>query len=420
MTAWLSAAPDPGGTVSVADSGLHRFAAVVMGDEDLAARLAAIEDGAAFIAAAVRSAQEHGIALPDANLLDAAQRDPLGLARLSAPPLAGPALPPRDWLPVAVTADAGAMAVDWARFGPEPLRAAFYEDAVRRALRLPFNRAFRYRTGLRDLVARAETMASLAPCGFIFHMSRCGSTLAAQLLAALDDSIVIAEAAPLDAVVQLTRGLSGDDAVRALRAMVAALGRKRGGREQRYFVKLDCWHTLALPLFRRAFPDVPWVFLYRDPVEVLVSQMRERGMHTVPQFFPPGFFGIQLADGRLDEDYCARVLGAICRAVLDHRHLGGGLMLDYRQLPDAVWAAVLPHFGVSCTGEEQDAMRRVTKHNAKSPGMPFTGDAEVKQRAATAAVRDAAARHLGESYDRLDALSAKLPAAFLPGEERLS
>ena len=250
----------------------------------------------AFIAQARHSAQAHNIALPEASITNARISDPLGLARLSDAPLAGSALPPRDWLPIAVVQRCGALHVDWAWFGAEQLRAPFYEDAIRRALSLPFNRAFRYRTGLHDLIAQAATAESLAPSGFIFHMSRCGSTLAAQMLAALSDSIVISEAAPIDAVVQLGRGLSDDDAVRALRAMIAVFGRKRGDQRgdhsRRYVIKLDCWHTLALPLFRRAFPDVPWVFLYRDPVEVLVSQMRQRGMQMVPQFLPPSFYGI--------------------------------------------------------------------------------------------------------------------------------
>ena len=383
------------------------FAALVMADADLAARLAAIEDGAGFIAEVNRSAKTRGIVLPEASHNAAAQPDVLGLARWSPPALAGSALPPRDWLPIAVKADFGAISIDWAWFGAEPLRAPFYEHDIRRALRRPFNRAFRYRTALPDLLAQAGTLEALPPDGFIFHMSRCGSTLAAQMLAALDDSIVVSEAAPIDAVVQLGGGLPEDDAARALRAIVAAFGRKRGGREKRYFVKLDCWHTLALPLFRRAFPAVPWVFLYRDPAEVLVSQMRERGSQTVPQFFPPGFFGIAAAETIADEDYCARVLAAICRAVLDHRHLGGGLILNYRQLPDAVWTTMLPHFGMSCSGEEQDTMRRAAAYNAKSPGMPFTGDSEGKQRAITAKVRDAAARHLGEIYERLESLCAR-------------
>ena len=390
---------------------MKTLAALIMADEALAASLAAIEDDTAFVAQAGRSARAHDVVLPETALFDAARPNWLGLARWSdAPPLAGSALPPRDWLPIAVTADSGAAAVDWARFGPEPLRGPFYESDIRRALRLPFNRAFRYRTGLHDLVAQAETMDSLAPSGFIFHMSRCGSTLAAQMLAALFDSIVISEAAPLDAVVQLARGLPAEDAARALRAMIAAFGRKRSGRERHYVVKLDCWHTLALPLFRRAFPDVPWMFLYRDPVEVLVSQMRERGMQMVPQFLPPGFYGID-AEGAPDEDYCARVLAAICRAVIDHG-TDGGLILNYRELPGAVGAAILPHFGISCGEEEWQSMRQAAQQDAKSPSLPFAGDAAAKQRAATQTIRRAAARHLGGIYRRLEALNLTAIAGF--------
>jgi hypothetical protein len=397
-----------------------------MADADFAARLAAIEDDASFVEQATRYAQAHNITLSAAGLLNATHPDPLGLARWSDSGLAGSALPPRAWLPIAVAPWRGAVHVDWAWFGAGPLRAPFYENAIRRALSLPFNRAFRYRTGLDDLIAQAEMAESVAPSGFIFHMSRCGSTLVAQMLAALPGSVVISEAAPIDAVVQLGRGLSDDDAARAVRAMIAVFGRTRGGQpsdhSRRYVVKLDCWHTLALPLFRRAFPDVPWVFLYRDPVEVLVSQMRQRGMQMVPQFLPPSFYGIT-DENILDEDYCARVLAAVCRAVIEHQgragdDLGRGLILNYRQLPDAVWTAILPHFGISCSDEERDNMRRAARQDAKAPTMPFAADADTKQREATATVRRAADRHLGEIYNRLENLRLENLSVKLPPREK--
>jgi hypothetical protein len=161
-------------------------------------------------------------------------------------------------------------------------------------------------------------------------------------------------------------------------------------------------------LFRRAFPDVPWVFLYRDPAEVLVSQMRQRGMQMVPQFLPPGFYGIDWAERINDEDYCARVLGVICRAAIDHHGSGGGLVLNYRQLPQGIWTTVLRHFGILCSEEERLGMQRAAQRDAKSPTVPFVGDTEAKQRAANANVRRAAERHVGAIYHRLEALSANL------------
>jgi hypothetical protein len=377
------------------------FVTAIMRDEDLAGFLSGIVKDDSFLAEAMAYGRARNVTLPPDIVSSMRSPDVLGLARFSPPLCGGSALPPRHWLPVAIAAAPEGTAVDWARLGPQPLRASFYEDEIRRALALPFNRAFRYRTGLRDLIAQSEALDSLEPDGFIFHMSRCGSTLVSRMLAELDDSIVISEAPPIDIVLQLTRQLPEEDAARALRAIVLAFGRRRDGAERRYVVKLDCWHTLALPAFRCAFPDAPWLFLYRDPVEVLVSQMRQRGAQTMPQYLPPSFYGIGAAEGTTEEDYCARVLAAVCGPALDHRG-SGGLVLNYQHLPDAVFTTVLPHFGLSCSDAERDRMRETALPDAKAPSVPFGGDAEEKQRAATDAVRDAAARHLGEIYARLE------------------
>jgi hypothetical protein len=377
---------------------MERFVDLVMSDEKLASRLAGIADDHAFAAEITAC----GIATPGELMSARGRPDGLGSAPWSPPVFVGSDLPPRHWLPVTVAATPEGIVVDWAWLGPEPLRAASYEDEIRRALALPFNRVFRYRTDLGDLIRQCPEPDGLEPDGFIFHMSRCGSTLVAQMLAALPDCIVVSEAPPVDAVLQLHRARDPGLAARALRAMMAALGRKRSGRELHYFVKLDAWHTLSLPLFRRAFPNVPWAFLYRDPVEVMVSQMRRRGIHMVPEYFPPDFYGIGDADCRPDEDYYARVLAAICQAAIGHHGLGGGLLLDYRDLPETVFTALAPHFGLSCDETERETMRGLARLDAKSPTMPFTADAAAKRRAATEKVRRAAERHLAPIYRRLE------------------
>ena len=40
----------------------------------------------------------------------------------------------------------------------------------------------------------------MRPSGFIFHMSRCGSTVISQMLAALAEHVVVSEAGPIDAL----------------------------------------------------------------------------------------------------------------------------------------------------------------------------------------------------------------------------
>lgn len=44
-------------------------------------------------------------------------------------------------------------------------------------------------------------------------------------------------------------------------------------------------------------------------------------MQMVPQYFPPRFFGFLEEEATLDEDYCTRVLAAICQTVV-HRAAG--------------------------------------------------------------------------------------------------
>ena len=337
------------------------------------------------------------------------QTDPLGLSRLQPPVWGPPASPPIGWLPGQVSRVGGAPVVDWVRFGDRRLDDGFYETSVRWALNQPFNSLFRFQTPLAMLSDWAARLPTIQPSGFIFHMSRCGSTLAAQMLAASPANIVVSEAAPIDGVAQLARhdpAYAGEAGETLLRDMVGVFGQIREPHARRLFIKLDCWHALMLPLFRRAFPDTPWVFLYREPLEVMVSQMRQRGSQMVPQFVPPSFYGIDLSTGVPDEDYCAQVLAAICEAALDGAGLGGGLMVNYHELPQALVTKILPHFGVTPAPGELDLMTAAAQFDAKSPGSEFRPDSAQKRAEAKPAIAEICARRLDHSYRRLEALRA--------------
>lgn len=368
-------------------------------------RLAAIDDLDAFVIAAKDAAAAMRIPI-DGDTIHAALRfDPIGLDRFDDFPIDTIGFPEVGWLPISVEPARGGLAVDWAHFGDRGLTAPFFEQSIYVARRRPINRLLRYRTALAALAAQLPDDRSIAPDGFIFHMSRCGSTLVAQMLAATAEHIVISEAPPLDAAVRQAQagcGMSMDERVRLLRAMVAALGRT-GEKAARYFVKLDSWHTLALPLFRRAFPETPWVFLYRDPVEVMVSQRRVQGLQMLPGMLDDV---LDLGDHppMESDSYTARVLARVVGAVSEHHGLGGGLLVNYRDLPGAVESAILPHFGVAPDAEMRAAMADTATRDVKKPGLPFIPDTAHKQREAMDSLRTAAADHVGAVYHRLERL----------------
>ncbi len=368
----------------------------ILADPDLQNRLAAIEDEREFAAAMGRVAADLGLDTGPEDLRPEPRR-----AGVDDHPPNMRIWPGRGWLPEAVVATTAGPAVDWVHFGGARLTEPFFADSLRRARRRPFNRLVRYRTPLSLLAADAPQLR--APTGLVFHMSRCGSTLVAQMLAADPASVVVSEAPPLDAVVRFIRSRPAmllANRLAVLRAMVGALGRQRtdGGH---YVVKLDSWHALSLPLFRLAFPDTPWFFLYRDPVEVIVSHLRQRGSQMVPGM-GGGREEVVGALGMPAERYIAQTLAEICRAAAAH-HDSDGLLVRYDSLPGAVTRQIVPHFGIAANDSVLAAMAHVAERDSKTPMLAFALDSETKRLNASAAVRTAAV-HLDATMRQLDAL----------------
>ncbi|MFL6211264.1 MAG: sulfotransferase family protein [Pyrinomonadaceae bacterium] len=320
----------------------------------------------------------------------------------------------QGWMPIRLHWQAAQPVLDWCFVGDERFTEPFFDQTVQRLLRHPFNQLFRQQTPLETLAKLHERAPGLAPTGFIFHMSRCGSTLISQMLAALPQNIVISEAAPVDAVLRAhlhAPCVTDDERVRWLQWIVSALGRRRAEQAAHYFIKFDAWHTIDLPLIARAFPGVPWVFVGREPTEVIVSHLKRRGAHTLPWVVEPQLFGLDMETAvRVSPvEYCARVLAAICRAALAHYHsAGAGLILDYRQLPGAIESHLLDFFRVSYTEEERRAMRDTARFDAKNPALPFADDGAAKRRAVTADIQQAAAHWLDQLYAQLADLAQKI------------
>ncbi len=389
-------------------SQLDRFCALVLADMSLQQRLRQPDAIDPFIALVLDTAREYGFEFSAETVRGAMHGRLPGEQFLIGTGIVETTPPPKGWLPTATSWQQSELYLHWSYFGDARLREPFFEGDVQRCMFKPFNRLFRHTTPIAKLAGWLEAHPPLPPRGFIFHMSRCGSTLVSQMLAALARNVVISEASPIDDVVrarQMRPDLGPEQHALWLRSMIGALGQMRSGDESNYFIKLDCWHTLALPLFRRAFPDVPWVFLYRDPVEVMVSQRRMPGMQMIPGMLDAGVLGVEPSDRPpTPEQHCARVLTRICEPVLQDYSKDEGLLVNYRQLPEAVWTTILPHFGIECSEADCAAMVAAAQFDAKMPSAPFTPDIDSKQQDATETLRAAANERLGDIYRQFEAL----------------
>jgi len=314
------------------------------------------------------------------------------------------------WVPIRIYWQDSRAMVDWCYLGAQRFHEPFFDETIETCLRHPFNLLFRHQTPIDVLSELQDAQPGLPPSGFIFHMSRCGSTLIAQMLAALPQNVVISEADPIDAVLRANRHdprISDGQRVAWLRGLISALGRQRNLEEQDLFIKFDSWSVLDLPLVQRAFPATPWLFVYRDPVEVLVSHMRQRGRQMLPGMLEPAPLGLEPAEiePALLDEYCAKVLARLCQAAAQHHRPDTGRAINYRELPEAVWSLVAEFFGVCYTAEDVDRMCDVTRFHAKQPRAIFTDDSAAKRQLATDDIRALAERFVRPWYDRLEGLS---------------
>ncbi len=395
-------------TASNSESLAH-FRHLVLEDADLQKRLSQTADAEAFYLRAAQLGREHGCPVTPAELREAVQS-----SRRISPPLETNVRPGdlAGWVPASICAEKNLDSLLWHYLGTQSFTDPFYEQTVAKSLYHPFGKLFRRRTPIEVLEKFKEPSPGRRPDGFIFHMSRCGSTLISQMLAALPQNLVISEAPPIDSILRLNLknpAVTDEKRISLLQGMVGTLGRPRSGLEKHFFIKFDAWSIMDLPLILTAFPGVPWVFVYRNPVEVIVSHMRRKGSQMVPGMIEPELFVLEksLIPEMPAEEYCARVLAGICRKALEHCDNRHSLLVNYSQLPDAVYTSILDFFGVSSTPDDRKRMIETAEFDAKAPSFYFTSDSESKQREASDRVLKAAQEYVSRLYEQLERTRCK-------------
>lgn len=307
--------------------------------------------------------------------------------------------------PVAVTLGPS-PSIDWGDLAGVRFSEPFFDRTIERwAGSNPPPRMAR--TGI-EALATLDEAPSLDPAVLIFHLSRCGSTLMSRLLATQPETLVISEPGPLNTLLSAPApGLDLEPQAHLLRLLVRALGRRRLGDERRYVLKLSSWNVTRLALFRRAFPAAKLVWLQRAPIEVMGSILADppawMQLRRAPSL-AEAMLGIpaESVPGLDDEEFCARALAAMLTAAAGAAD-AGALLVDYRELPDAVWQRVTPLAGWTPAEDEVRHMREEARFYSKdATRRPFTGDPAVK-RAVSDRARALAATLVDPLYQALDA-----------------
>lgn len=289
--------------------------------------------------------------------------------------------PLQDWIPDKLRLTDTDIGCRWLYVGDQQFDAPFFDETRQQCLHYPQNSAlYQSLSTLDGLIELAQTVPAVVPTAFIFHVSRCGSTLLSQLLSGNSQHIVLSEVPLLDELLRLHErrpNLPANQQEQAICAALRLLGQQRTGQETRLFVKLDSWHIHEHARLRRLFPTVPMVLLYRSPNAVVASHRKQRGMHAVPGLLPPCLFGLDPATvNYADFDaYTAQVLTYYFGQFLTISEMDSrAFLLAYQPDGLAMIALMAQYLNLQFSDSDWRQIRERSGYHAKYPGQVFRED----------------------------------------------
>lgn len=321
----------------------------------------------------------------------------------------------RGLLPLELHCDA--REISWFDFGDMHLRETFLEISAEERLSQHAD-PLTVVTDLDVLETPDLYDDALSPSGFIFHVGRCGSTLLAKVLSSLDRHIVIKEAEP----VQQLLGVEYEEVFRDKRtlyfpSLINIYGHRRLPVHERFFVKFSSNHVKRLDMIRRLYPGVPWLFLYRNPYEIIPTFLEGpawfiRNKNTAEGAFDAAL-PIESVEQMSDLAFSVQVESSTLRIAMENA-CDHCLYVDYTQFRPENLPRILRFLGLDVTGEEYDGMVEQFGYYSKSDGesVPFAPDSAVKQAKVTAEIRKAIEEELWGLYLSLHHSERNLDQAF--------
>jgi hypothetical protein len=291
------------------------------------------------------------------------------------------------WVPRRLVYEGDVPILELVLRGRAPLVRPFLDQDLsgrRQTVRIP----------LEDFETGGDAEPRLCPTGFVFHMSKAGSTVVARMLGSLERAVVLSEPDPLKDLFSSPHVISEELLVRRLRTLVGVYARALRARDQALCIKWTSWTILRLPIIQKAFAGVPCAFVHRNPAEVMVSILER----------PPGWLTARAARGQLlgldpatpvklsDVEFCARVLARFCRAAADAPE--PLLPVSYADLPDAVRTQVMPFFHMAVTENDRLRMLDAARFDTKDAHQRrvFRPDSQEKQSRVTPRILEYADR----------------------------
>jgi hypothetical protein len=247
-------------------------------------------------------------------------------------------------IPIAL--DAQRLRLTWQDLGHFHFHESFFHRSIELYRALAVQTLARFETPL-EVLADDRIPAQAVPlAGIVFHAGRSRSTLLARAIARSRENLVLSEPAALSSMLDILANQPdwrGGYATLLCRNLMLAMCRRRVPTHRRSFVKCSSHNAASHALIRAAFPDVPVIFLTREPAEIVESFRRS------PPSWASRFHDVE----------------AVVRSNLDHAARAGWPQLDHRQITADNLPFILARFGYVPDKDQLRLMRAQFDFNSK-------------------------------------------------------
>ena len=314
--------------------------------------------------------------------------------------------------------DANRLATTWLPYGYDAKKRTLAWCLPNGSATEPFQdqTISRYRQQLINQLLNPKTTLASAlespvhseqPAGFIFHLSRCGSTLVSGSCAELESVSVLSESPALTEAL-LDTHLPVEQQRQLLQRLVAWQARAVAPfavGKQRLVIKWNAWDIFRWPLIRSLYPQVPVLLLTRHPVEILASHQRSAGRHMAGDKSLAGFHPVFSTGG----DILAmrvRVLASLLDSMATVVHQPAVTLIDYRQLDVESILGICANFGLEVGGANRGRIEQRMLSHTKEPERKFQPDSQIKRQIFDAQTYRSLEAQLMPAYERLFASNA--------------
>ena len=267
---------------------------------------------------------------------------------------------------------------------------------------------FSFTTDLNILQNNKLFLDNKVPSGFIFHMSRCGSTVLTNSLSKTNN-VITHSPVSFKFWKYITKNWTEpytnieDDRIAMYKNLLFSMGKKN----KKTFFKFCSFETYFLPLVMELFPKKPFLFIFREPLEVLVSLLNYSPRWVRDRKSNFGLFFTDISPSEIKKinllNYFEKILINILSTVLKTSNPNIHYLNYIRLKPQYIEEILKKAFTYHPTQNEIKKMQLQFKYYSKGKNLKhFIPDSEKKKKLVTPQIKICAENLLKDIYKKLE------------------